>query len=60
MKILFVFQFEGCNCAGWKSLATGRNFLFPPSNAAASTSDNQMDNLNEPCRNCSHTFGSLI
>lgn len=46
---------DGCNCAGWKSLATGRNFLFPPSSTSAA--DNQMENLNEPCRNCQHTFG---
>jgi hypothetical protein len=53
--LMVCLQVEGCNCAGWKSLTTGRNFLFPPSNA--STSDNQMENLNEPCRNCSHTCG---
>ncbi|OXA60750.1 Histone acetyltransferase KAT2B [Folsomia candida] len=50
---------DGCNCAGWKSLATGRNFLFPPSSTSAPT-DNQFENLNEPCRNCQHTFEKHI
>ncbi|ODM93034.1 Histone acetyltransferase KAT2B [Orchesella cincta] len=52
-------KMDGCSCAGWKSLNAGRNFLFPSNNTGAPP-ENQLENPNEPCRNCNHSLEKHI